>query len=231
VSAQSNAIYGDTSFGNAVLRSLPAGTTSFLVSVTGEAYWGAGRSFGGLLVGHHVSPDYEIIAVHVDETVLLQHTGADPRLEIYFADDDATDNSGGFEVTVSPDTGDPLVFTVDASAHCLSLARAASVSLTSGPCAVGVSGSPWFGGTGRVYRSVALVYDTSLSQVRTFATVPVGSNLLIPDIAEGTVRVFFVDISRQVSDNGGEVQVSFSCETTVPVTSWTWSGLKGVYRE
>ena len=229
VNGATNAIFG----GAYVAFSLPEGTTTYVVYASGAAYYAPGRLFAGLIMDRKTGSYTELIAVAIPSGVPVEITdsGPDQRAELFFVDDDRADNSGSFQVTITPNAGAPLTFEVSASQHCIDVSRAASIDLPIAVCDMQASGSAWWAGPGHLYKTVVGMYDDdSVPPKRTFSHLEVnGSRRPLLNFLGGPIRLFFADLQGEMFDNGGDVLVTFRCDPQVPVRASTWGVMKHLW--
>jgi hypothetical protein len=229
VNGQAHALFGAAD-GNAVFFELPAGTTRVVVRASGAAFCAPGRKFGGVIFGQHSSPAFEFVAIPLDVPVDVAHSGGDERAVLFFADETAADNAGALQVSVTPDVGLPLVLSVDSALHCVEVARAVTLDVAAPVRTVQASGSAWWAGAAHPYTSVVVMADAPATQTRHFMTVPIGGPPQSVDLFPGArAWLFFADLSTIVSDNGGDVVVTFFADRPIGAQAVSWGAVKRGY--
>jgi hypothetical protein len=169
-------------------------------------------------VGHHGTDQDEIehFALGEGQPVEITSFPSDGGgVCLFFVDDGATDNSGGYTVTLTPDVGSPIVVTVSAQQNCIDVARAAVIQVPGGDSSVSTAGDAWWKEVGDPHNGhyvniVAMYEDVEVPPRRSFAAIAIdATSSPFPTCAAGSVRLFVTDLSGIIFDNGGDVHVTF----------------------
>ncbi len=229
-SARDNALESN-SWANFVV---PAGS-SVTVTASGTAWAGPGREFGAVLVGYPAESPRRSAHRALPKGGVLEIAGisgsAGGNMDCWFADDDASDNSGHFVLSFQIEGGgSPTELVVDPSVHWFCDDRAAVVELPSVVvCTVEATGSGAYAGPNQ-YRSVMLSYlsDATVPPSLMYACVDTGVGPMpLGGLATSEIRLFFSD--TYAGDNTGGFDVQFLLEEPVPTPDHSWGSIKTLF--
>lgn len=230
-----NAIFG----GEYAHFHLEEGITALEVSVAGTAYCAPDRPFDAILAVYHCAPDHlRHVAIGEDSDLVIDDLrpgyGA---IDFFFVDDDPSDNSGSYVVSVTPDAGPPFDdVVVSARDHAIDVSRAVTTVLPAGCLLAEANGDAWWAHYGQHpdsghYVNVVLMYDDlSTPSQRVFVTVDIEGDVTeLAGYAGDTLWAFVTDVSGIVFDNGGQVTVTLESGPS-PAHTVSWGMIKSLLR-